>query len=132
VNITQFWRTVKEAYGFEEPAIGCLFIEEAGDRLVYECWLIDYGIKISVPYPKQVVRAWLATLGKDPNSYRTEKIRTVEVFIYALAKLEKLPDSVKAHLQERFGYVLKPCQEYARKTWTETETFDTKSWAGSS
>jgi hypothetical protein len=132
MNCRQFWNTVKEAYGCEAPSMGCLFIEEAGDRLVYDCWLIDHDIKVSVPFPKQVVRAWEAAEGRDPNAYRTVRVKTVEMFLYALAKLEKLPDNVKAHMQMRFGYVLNPCQEYARKAWKEIEDFDTKSWAGSS
>lgn len=111
--------------------MGCLFIEEAGDRLVYDCWLIDYDIKVSVPFPKRVVQLWAATEGRDPRDFRTERVKTCEMFIYALAKLDRLPQDVQNHLTKRLGPYLKAAREYATSAWKNTETFDVSSWAGS-
>lgn len=130
MNGKQFWALIKQAHGLEEPAVGQLFVEEAGDRLVYDCWLIDFGIKVSVPFPKKLAQLHMASEERDHRQYRTEKVKTVEIFIYALAKLEKLPQDVQQHMTRRFGKYLPEMQDYARKSWNEIETFDERSWAG--
>lgn len=73
----------------------------------------------------------MAVEGRNPNDYRTEKVKPVEVFIYALAKLEKLPQDVQNHMTRRFGTYLNDARDYAKRAWSELETFDVKSWAGS-
>lgn len=121
----QFYNTIKDAYGCEIPAYGCLLVDEIGDRFFYDCWLIDWDIKICVPLPFNALIASLCFFNKQPEDYKTLKIQVATLFAYALAKFDKHPQDVQKHLRGRFGPLLPTMRQYAEERWHKIETIPT-------
>lgn len=119
----EFLNLIKEAYGCQLPAHACHLIEEAGGRQFYDCWLIDWDLKFSVPMPADLAKIARAELGYA--------VGIPDMFSYALARFDKQPAATQAHLKGRFGLYLDVMRRYSEERWKEIETWDAHSWAGS-
>lgn len=123
----KFYDTIIEAHGSERLDMAAMFIELAGDRYIYEVLLPDWDIRISLPYPRDLVDGWIKHAGG--GDHRTWKPGVPDVFTYVLAKLDRQPASVQAYVRGRFGPMLEEMQAYAKETWKEIEEFDLAKWA---
>lgn len=120
----EFFHILKEAHGCELPSYGCLFIEAIADRYVYDCWLIDWDVTISVPLPLAAVVARLCFDRKQPEDYRTLKVLPATLFAYALGTFDKQPERVQRYLRGRFGPLLPTMRSHAATSWRLIEAID--------
>lgn len=128
----QFYRIIKEAYGFQEPSIAKHYVEEIGNWLFFECHLLDFHLKITVPTRKDMAQLVLIVNGRHPSEFRSAAPNLTEIYAYALARLDKQAPGVQDHLRYRFGLVLDACKEWAQTLWEQHVEFCVKSWAAAS
>lgn len=108
---------VKEAHGCVLPECSTHFVEDLESDFLYDVYLWDWGVTITVPLRAEWVVNHLVAQGLEvqPNLY---KVRPQDAVAYALTTYSIQPKPVRDYLQSRFGKMLNQARDLAHSYWS--------------
>lgn len=123
-----FPELIKTAHGCVMPDVATHCIEDAGELIHYDVYLLDWNIRIEVPMPEVAVIGHVFVLHPEVDEHtdlapflRGYKVRAVEAIAYALVTFEQQPHAVRQHLEMRFGPMLETARKLGRDWWNGTQ-----------
>lgn len=107
---------IREAHGCAMPTVATHFVEDLGDDILYDVYLWDFGVKISVPF-RGVWIASMQELERVEFNPKTYKVRAQDAVAYALMTYNTQPEPVREYLRGRFGPKLREARGMAHGYW---------------
>lgn len=124
---TSFPELVRTAHGCVLPDVATHCVEDAGDVIHYDVYLLDWNVRIEVPMPVSGVVAHLFVMDETLDEHvdldpliRRYKVRALEAVAHALCMFENQPIAVQQHLRSRFGPMLDRARRMGREWWRQT------------
>ena len=115
-----FGRLVREAHGCKMPDASTHYIEDLERDILYDVYLWDWGVVITVPFPAKSA-LMMQAMEEKPLNERLYQVRPIDAIAYALASYSTQPEPVRAYLRGRFGGMLKQARSMGSDHWMEVE-----------
>lgn len=111
---------VQEAHGCSMPEASSHYLEDLGSDFLYDVYLWDWGVKITVPVPASFVGFWMKGDVCPPKF----QVRAQDAVAYGLVTYGTQSQSVRDYLKGRFGPMLNQARTMAFDYWKGMEKWN--------